>query len=64
MNDSDNTDVFLQVPGNETGNNADEIPLVLVNDGAEAPERKRSRAVSKVSMSSDDGTQGESVKVF
>lgn len=64
MSGSDSTGDFQQVPGNETANNADDIPLVLVNDGAEGPERKRSRAISKVSMSSDDETQGESVKVF
>ena len=60
MSGSDNTGNFLQVPGNETVGNDDNIPLVLVNNGAE---RKRSRAISKVSMSSDDGKQEESEKV-
>lgn len=54
---------FLQVPGIQVTDDGD-IPLVLVNERA-APqaERKRSRAISKVSMSSDDGTAVESEKV-
>ena len=60
MSGSDNTGNLLQAPSNETVDNDDNIPLVLVNNGAE---RKRSRAISKVSMSSDDGKQGESEKV-
>ncbi|XP_068675340.1 ankyrin repeat domain-containing protein 1-like [Montipora foliosa] len=44
----------LQVPENQTVDN-DDIPLVLVNNGTEsAGTRKRSRAISRVSMSSDD----------
>lgn len=48
----------LHVSENQTTDHED-IPLVLVNDGAEsatvqAKQRKRSRAISSVSMSSDD----------
>lgn len=49
----------LQVPENQTVDNED-IPLVLVNNGTEsAGTRKRSRAISRVSMSSDDGATKE-----
>ena len=61
---SDNSDVFLQVPGTQITDDGD-IPLVLINNGAtpgEVRERKRSRAISKVSMTSDDGAE-ESGKV-
>ena len=53
----------LQVPENQTVDNED-IPLVLVNNGTEsAGTRKRSRAISRVSMSSDDGATKEKQEV-
>ena len=61
---SGNSSVFLEAPGTQIADEGD-IPLVLVNNGAvpdDVRKRKRSRAVSKVSMTSDDGAE-ESEKV-
>lgn len=58
----------LHVSENQTTDHED-IPLVLVNDGAEsattvqAKQRKRSRAISSVSMSSDDEDTKEKQEV-
>ena len=60
-NTSDNSANFLQIPGAQ-GNDNEELPLVFVNNGAaqaDTPGRKTSRAISKVSMSSDDGHAGQ-----
>lgn len=61
-NTSDNSGNVLQIPGAQGNDHHEELPLTFVNNGAlqaDTPGRKTSRAISKVSMSSDDGKAGE-----
>lgn len=60
-NTSDNSGNVLQIPVAQ-GNDHEELTLTFVNNGAaqaDTPGRKTSRAISKVSMSSDDGKAGQ-----